>query len=153
MAFVEKSTRFSFFLPFTTAPNYDIDFCLPFRHSFRIVSPNIRARAILIIFTFSRNDTLGSQVTVLSVIFEATDEKMSESKKRFTLRELPLKFERFIVRFTKRHTSNEQEFMQEMHKSKTVLSQTKFNRDKKTIKSSDLVESCRVIIFAMRKIK
>jgi len=104
MAFVEESTRFSFFLPFTTAPNYDIDFCLPFRQSFRIVSPNIRARAILIIFTFSRNDTLGSQVTVLSVIFEATDEKMSESKERFTLRELPLKFERFIVRFTKRHT-------------------------------------------------
>lgn len=56
---------------------YDIDFCPPLWDPFRIVSSGVPASAILVIFTLLRNDTLASRVTILSVILEATAEKMN----------------------------------------------------------------------------
>jgi len=54
-----------------------LTFAWPLWEPLRIVFSGVSGSAILVIFTFPRNDTFASRVTPLSVILEATAEKMN----------------------------------------------------------------------------
>lgn len=138
MAFVEKSTSIHLkrWLSFFLSPFYD---CTQLRYW---LLPAL-LRAIPHCFSKRFRESESSNIYVSSqrhpwcasnsfkrhLRGNGRENEWVDLKKRFTLRELPLKFERFIVRFTKRNdipVSNEREFTREMHKSKIVLNQTRF---------------------------